>query len=55
MNTEVLADKAREQWRAVAAIQPFDGYKQSGHARARRMDSVLSYTQGKSAWLRLTA
>ena len=33
--------------------QPFGGYKQSGHARDKCIESVLSYTQGKSAWLRL--
>jgi gamma-glutamyl-gamma-aminobutyraldehyde dehydrogenase len=33
--------------------QPFGGYKQSGHARDKCIDSLLSYTQSKSAWLRL--
>ncbi|MGD2130479.1 MAG: aldehyde dehydrogenase family protein [Lysobacterales bacterium] len=33
--------------------QPFGGYKQSGHARDKCMDSLKSYTQGKSAWFRL--
>jgi gamma-glutamyl-gamma-aminobutyraldehyde dehydrogenase len=33
--------------------QPFGGYKQSGHARDKCVESLLSYTQGKSAWLRL--
>lgn len=33
--------------------QPFGGYKQSGHARDKCVASLLSYTQGKSAWLRL--
>jgi gamma-glutamyl-gamma-aminobutyraldehyde dehydrogenase len=33
--------------------QPFGGYKQSGHARDKCIDSLLSYTQTKSAWLRL--
>ena len=34
--------------------QPFGGYKQSGHARDKCIESLLSYTQGKSAWLRLS-
>jgi len=34
--------------------QPFGGYKQSGHARDKCMASLLSYTQTKSAWFRLT-
>jgi len=34
--------------------QPFGGYKQSGHARDKCVESLLSYTQGKSAWLRLS-
>lgn len=33
--------------------QPFGGYKQSGHARDKCMDSLKAYTQGKSAWFRL--
>ena len=33
--------------------QPFGGYKQSGQARDKCFDSVVSYTQMKSAWLRL--
>lgn len=33
--------------------QPFGGYKQSGNARDKCMDSLLSYTQMKSAWIRL--
>lgn len=33
--------------------QPFGGYKQSGNARDKCMESLLSYTQGKSAWIRL--
>jgi len=33
--------------------QPFGGYKQSGHARDKCLDSLKSYTQGKSAWFRL--
>lgn len=34
--------------------QPFGGYKQSGHARDKCIESLLSYTQSKSAWLRLS-
>lgn len=34
--------------------QPFGGYKQSGNARDKCIESLLSYTQGKSAWIRLT-
>ncbi len=34
--------------------QPFGGYKQSGHARDKCIESILSYTQSKSAWLRLS-
>src|SRR5690606_30926960 len=34
--------------------QPFGGYKQSGNARDKCMDSLLSYTQSKSAWIRLS-
>jgi len=33
--------------------QPFGGYKQSGQARDKCMESLKSYTQGKSAWFRL--
>ncbi len=33
--------------------QPFGGYKQSGNARDKCMESLLSYTQSKSAWIRL--
>ncbi|MGH6946471.1 MAG: aldehyde dehydrogenase [Kiloniellales bacterium] len=33
--------------------QPFGGYKQSGNARDKCFDSLLSYTQMKSAWIRL--
>ncbi len=33
--------------------QPFGGYKQSGHARDKCIDSYKSYTQTKSAWIRL--
>jgi len=35
--------------------QPFGGYKQSGHARDNCMESLRSYTQTKSAWIRLSA
>jgi gamma-glutamyl-gamma-aminobutyraldehyde dehydrogenase len=34
--------------------QPFGGYKQSGQARDKCMESLLSYTQSKSAWFRLS-
>lgn len=34
--------------------QPFGGYKQSGNARDKCVESILSYTQSKSAWLRLS-
>lgn len=34
--------------------QPFGGYKQSGNARDKCIESVLSYTQSKSAWIRLS-
>ncbi len=34
--------------------QPFGGYKQSGQARDKCIDSFKSYTQTKSAWIRLT-
>jgi gamma-glutamyl-gamma-aminobutyraldehyde dehydrogenase len=34
--------------------QPFGGYKQSGHARDKCIDSIKSYTQSKSAWFRLS-
>ena len=34
--------------------QPFGGYKQSGQARDKCVESLLSYTQGKSAWIRLS-
>ena len=33
--------------------QPFGGYKQSGQARDKCLDSLKSYTQVKSAWFRL--
>ena len=32
--------------------QPFGGYKQSGNTRDKCLDSFLSYTQTKSAWIR---
>jgi len=35
--------------------QPFGGYKQSGQARDKCMESLKSYTQGKSAWFRLAS
>jgi gamma-glutamyl-gamma-aminobutyraldehyde dehydrogenase len=34
--------------------QPFGGYKQSGNSRDKCIDSLLSYTQSKSAWIRLS-
>lgn len=34
--------------------QPFGGYKQSGNARDKCIESLLSYTQTKSAWIRLS-
>jgi gamma-glutamyl-gamma-aminobutyraldehyde dehydrogenase len=34
--------------------QPFGGYKQSGNARDKCLESVRSYTQSKSAWIRLS-
>lgn len=33
--------------------QPFGGWKQSGNARDKCFESLLEYTQTKSAWLRL--
>lgn len=33
--------------------QPFGGYKQSGNSRDKYKDSLLSYTQTKSAWFNL--
>jgi gamma-glutamyl-gamma-aminobutyraldehyde dehydrogenase len=33
--------------------QPFGGYKQSGQARDKCIESLKSYTQSKSAWIRL--
>ena len=35
--------------------QPFGGYKQSGNARDKCIESIMSYTQSKSAWIRLSA
>jgi gamma-glutamyl-gamma-aminobutyraldehyde dehydrogenase len=34
--------------------QPFGGYKQSGNARDKCLESLMSYTQLKSAWIRLS-
>lgn len=34
--------------------QPFGGYKQSGNSRDKCVESLLSYTQSKSAWIRLS-
>jgi gamma-glutamyl-gamma-aminobutyraldehyde dehydrogenase len=34
--------------------QPFGGFKQSGNARDKCLDSFKSYTQSKSAWFRLS-
>jgi gamma-glutamyl-gamma-aminobutyraldehyde dehydrogenase len=34
--------------------QPFGGYKQSGNARDKCIESMMSYTQSKSAWIRLS-
>jgi len=33
--------------------QPFGGYKQSGQGRDKCLESLLSYTQTKSAWINL--
>ena len=33
--------------------QPFGGYKQSGNAKDKCFESLLSYTQSKAAWFRL--
>ena len=33
--------------------QPFGGYKQSGQGRDKCLESLLSYTQTKSAWIHL--
>ncbi|MEO6625891.1 MAG: aldehyde dehydrogenase family protein, partial [Burkholderiaceae bacterium] len=33
--------------------QPFGGTKQSGHGRDRGIEGLLSYTQLKSAWIKL--
>lgn len=35
--------------------QPFGGYKQSGNSRDKCIESLLSYTQSKSAWIRLSS
>jgi len=35
--------------------QPFGGYKQSGQARDKCLESLKSYTQSKSAWVRLSS
>ncbi len=35
--------------------QPFGGYKQSGNSRDKHMNSLLSYTQGKSAWFNIAS
>jgi gamma-glutamyl-gamma-aminobutyraldehyde dehydrogenase len=35
--------------------QPFGGYKQSGNARDKCIDSYKSYTQSKSAWIQLSS
>ena len=34
--------------------QPFGGYKQSGNTRDKSMESLLGYTQSKSAWISLS-
>jgi gamma-glutamyl-gamma-aminobutyraldehyde dehydrogenase len=34
--------------------QPFGGMKQSGNARDKCFESLLAYTQQKSAWIRLS-
>ena len=39
--------------RRADLTSPFGGYKQSGHARDKCMDSLRSYTQLKSAWIQL--
>jgi gamma-glutamyl-gamma-aminobutyraldehyde dehydrogenase len=33
--------------------QPFGGWKQSGNSRDKCFESMLEYTQGKSAWVQL--
>jgi acyl-CoA reductase-like NAD-dependent aldehyde dehydrogenase len=33
--------------------QPFGGYKQSGNAKDKCFESLLSYTNSKAAWFRL--
>jgi gamma-glutamyl-gamma-aminobutyraldehyde dehydrogenase len=35
--------------------QPFGGYKQSGNAKDKCMESLKSYTQSKSAWIQLAS
>ena len=35
--------------------QPFGGYKQSGQGRDKCVESLISYTQTKSAWINLGA
>jgi acyl-CoA reductase-like NAD-dependent aldehyde dehydrogenase len=35
--------------------QPFGGMKQSGNARDKCFESLLAYTQSKSAWIRLSS
>jgi gamma-glutamyl-gamma-aminobutyraldehyde dehydrogenase len=34
--------------------QPFGGFKQSGNAKDKCFESLLAYTQSKSAWIRLS-
>ena len=34
--------------------QPFGGMKQSGNSRDKCFESLLEYTQPKSAWIRLS-
>jgi len=66
MSAESLSDYTHAQWQDEAGVirvnsfdegdmtQPFGGYKQSGNARDKCIDSLMSYTQQKSAWLRLS-
>nr|MCH9758963.1 aldehyde dehydrogenase family protein [Pseudomonadota bacterium] len=35
--------------------QPFGGYKQSGNARDKCFESLLEYTQLKSAWINMNS
>jgi acyl-CoA reductase-like NAD-dependent aldehyde dehydrogenase len=35
------------------STMPFGGYKQSGNAKDKCFDSLLSYTNTKAAWFRL--